>query len=153
MLNACTIAGRLGKDPELRKTQSGKSVVTFSLACDRDYKSAEGQKETDWIPVVAFGATADFIGKYAAKGRMVIVSGRFQIRKWTDNSGAERQVSEIVANTAYFGDTPKRDDGQGGGYPPQGAGYQPNNSYQAGNYSNGGGYPGGSNQGGYGGRQ
>lgn len=144
MLNVCTIGGRLGKDPELRRTQTGKSVVTFSLACDRDYKSEGGNKETDWIPVVAFGATADFIGKYATKGRMLMVSGRLQIRKWTDNNGNERQASEIVANDAYFGDTPKRDEVQGGGYPP-------NNGYQGGNYPNGNGYGGGYQGGRYGG--
>lgn len=157
MLNTCVLMGRLGRDPELRQTQGGKPIVTFSIACDRDFKGADGQKETDWISCVAFGATAEFVGKYATKGRTLVVHGRLQNRKWTDQSGTEKQVSEIIVNNAYFGDS-KRDEQTQGGYPPQAAGYQPN--YQGGGqYGGQPGYSGGYGNGyqnpggGYGGRQ
>lgn len=159
MLNVCTIMGRLGQNPEVRQTQSGKPVANFTIACERDFKNAEGQKETDWIRCACFGATADFVGRYIKKGRAVCVEGRLQIRKWTDRDGNAKETAEIVANNVYFADSPNRDNGQiQGSYPPQAAGYQPN--YQGGGqYGDQPGYGGGYGNGyqnpggGYGGRQ
>ena len=88
MLNHITIMGRLTRDPELRRTGSGTAVASFSVAVDRDFgKNENGEKETDFIDCVAWRNTAEFISKYASKGRMVVVSGRLQIRSWTDKDG------------------------------------------------------------------
>ena len=100
--------GRLGRDPELRQTQSGTSVTSFSLAVDRDYKPQNGERETDWINVVAWRQTAEFVAKYFTKGRLAIVEGRLQSRKWMDNDGTNRTAIEVVADNVYFGDS-KRD--------------------------------------------
>lgn len=108
-LNRCIIMGRLGKDPELRNTQSGTAVVSFSLAVDRDFKDKQtGERATDWINVVAWGQKAEFVSRYFTKGRMAVVEGRLQIRQWTDNGGNKRVSAEIVAENVYFGDS-KRD--------------------------------------------
>lgn len=107
MLNKIVIMGRLTRDPELRKTQSGVSVTSFSLACDRDFKSQGGEKETDFIDVVAWRSTAEFVSKYFTKGRMAVVEGRLQIRDWTDKEGNKRRVAEVVADNVYFGDSKK----------------------------------------------
>lgn len=104
MLNHITIMGRIGSEIELRKTGSGVSVASFTVACDRDFKNG-GEKETDWIECVAWRNTADFISKYFAKGRMIIVSGRLQIRNWEDKEGKKRKAYEIVVDNAYFGDS------------------------------------------------
>ncbi len=107
-LNKVVIMGRLARDPELRRTQSGVSVTSFRIACDRDFKSQSGEKETDWIDIVAWRNTAEFVSKYFTKGRMAIVEGRLQTRDWTDKDGNKRTAVEVVADNVYFGDS-KRD--------------------------------------------
>ena len=97
--------GRLTIDPELRRTGSGTAVTSFSLACDRDFKSQSGDKETDFIEVVAWKNTAEFVSKYFSKGRMAVVEGRLQIRDWTDKSGNKRTTAEVVAENVYFADS------------------------------------------------
>ena len=125
MLNHITIMGRLTRDPELRRTGSGIAVASFTLAVDRDFcKNENGERETDFIDCVAWRQTGEFVSKYFTKGRMAVVSGRLQIRSWTDKDGNKRRTAEVVADNVYFGDS-KRDD-QGGSY----AG----NSYGAGSY-------------------
>ena len=113
MLNKIMIMGRLTRDPELRRTQSGTPVTSFSLAVDRDFKSQSGEKETDFIDVVAWRSTAEFVAKYFAKGRMAVVEGRLQIRDWQDKDGNKRRSAEVVADNVYFGDS--RPAGNGGG--------------------------------------
>lgn len=115
MLNHIVLMGRLARDPELRRTQSGVSVTSFRLACDRDFKSQSGEKETDWIDVVAWRGTAEFVSKYFQKGRMAIVEGRLQTRDWTDKEGNKRTAVEVVADNIYFGDS-KRDGAPAGGF-------------------------------------
>ena len=105
MLNKVVIMGRFTKDPELRRTGSGTAVTSFSLACDRDFKSQSGEKETDFIEVVAWKNTAEFVSKYFSKGRMAVVDGRLQIRNWTDKSGNKRTTAEVVADNVYFADS------------------------------------------------
>ena len=105
MLNKVVIMGRLTKDPELRRTGSGTAVTSFSLACDRDFKSQSGDKETDFIEVVSWKNTAEFVSKYFGKGRMVVVDGRLQIRDWTDKAGNRRTTAEVVADNVYFADS------------------------------------------------
>mgnify|MGYP003486267918 FL=1 len=97
--------GRLTRDPELRRTGSGTAVTSFSLACDRDFKSQSGDKETDFIEVVAWKNTAEFVSKYFGKGRMAVVDGRLQIRDWTDKAGNKRTTAEVVADNVYFADS------------------------------------------------
>ena len=97
--------GRLTRDPELRRTGSGTAVTSFSLACDRDFKSQSGEKETDFIEVVAWKNTAEFVSKYFSKGRMAVVEGRLQIRDWTDKAGNKRTTAEVVADNVYFADS------------------------------------------------
>ena len=117
MLNKIIIMGRLTRDPELRRTGSGTAVTSFSLAVDRDFKSQSGEKETDFIDVVAWRSTAEFVSKYFTKGRMAVVEGRLQIRDWTDRDGGKRRSAEVVADNVYFGDS-KRDGGGDYGAPP-----------------------------------
>ena len=105
MLNKIIIMGRLTRDPELRRTGSGTAVTSFSLACDRDFKSQSGEKETDFIEVVAWKNTAEFVSKYFSKGRMAVVEGRLQIRDWTDKDGGKRRSAEVVADNVYFADS------------------------------------------------
>ena len=105
MLNKIIIMGRLTRDPELRRTGSGTAVTSFSLACDRDFKSRSGDKETDFIEVVAWKNTAEFVSKYFGKGRMAVVDGRLQIRDWTDKDGGKRRSAEVVADNVYFADS------------------------------------------------
>ena len=97
--------GRFTRDPELRRTGSGTAVTSFSLACDRDFKSQSGEKETDFIEVVAWKNTAEFVSKYFSKGRMAVVDGRLQIRDWTDKAGNKRTTAEVVADNVYFADS------------------------------------------------
>lgn len=101
MLNKICIAGRLTRDPELKRTPSGTAVTSFSIACDRDFKSADGQKETDFVDVVAWRQTAEFVSQYIGKGRMVSVEGRLQIRTWKDKDGKSRKAAEVVASNVY----------------------------------------------------
>lgn len=115
MLNKIILMGRLTRNPELRQTGSGTPVASFTLAVDRDFKSQGGDKETDFIDIVAWRNTADFVSKYFSKGRMAIVEGRLQIRSWTDKDGNKRKAAEVVADNVYFGDSKKSDsDGFGG---------------------------------------
>lgn len=103
MLNHIVIMGRLGKDPELRRTQSGVAVATFNVAVDRDFKDkATGQRATDWITCVAWRSTAEFVEKYFAKGSQVLVAGRLQMRNWTDKDGNKRISAEVQAENVYF---------------------------------------------------
>lgn len=121
MLNHITIMGRLVRDPELRRTGIGTPVASFTLAVDRDFGKAEnGEKETDFIDCVAWRQTGEFVSKYFTKGRMAVVSGKLQIRSWTDKEGNKRRTAEVVADNVYFGDS-KKDvsdnyDGNIGGY-------------------------------------
>ena len=117
MLNRIILMGRLTRDPELRRTGSGTPVTSFSLAVDRDFKSQSGEKETDFIDVVAWRSTAEFVSKYFSKGRMAVVEGRLQIRDWTDRDGGKRRSAEVVADNVYFGDS-KRDSAGDYGAPP-----------------------------------
>lgn len=114
MLNRIIIMGRLTRDPELRRTQSGVAVTTVTVAVDRDYQSRDSQeKQTDFIDCVAWRGTAEFISKYFAKGRMIVVEGSLQSRKWQDKNGQNRVSWEIQADNVYFGDSKR--DAQGGG--------------------------------------
>ena len=124
MLNKIFIMGRLTRDPELRRTQSGTPVTSFSLAVDRDYKTQSGEKETDFIDVVAWRATAEFVAKYFTKGRMAVVEGRLQIRPWTDKEGNNRRSAEVIADNVYFGDSKKEGDSSGGSYGGSSGGYK-----------------------------
>jgi single-strand DNA-binding protein len=109
MLNHIVAMGRLTSDPELRHTQSGTSVASFTLAVDRDRKNESGERETDFIPVVVWGKTAEFVSKYFNKGKMAVLEGRLQIRGWTDKEGNKRNTAEIVATSVYFGDSKKEE--------------------------------------------
>ena len=114
MLNHITIMGRLTRDPELRRTGSGIAVASFTVAVDRDFGGRDGgEKETDFIDCVAWRQTGEFVSKYFTKGRMIVVSGRLQIRSWTDKDGNKRRTAEVVADNVYFGDS-KRDNDNGG---------------------------------------
>lgn len=113
MLNKIFIMGRLTRDPELRRTQSGLAVVSFSVAVDRDYQQKDGgEKQVDFFDVTAWRQTAEFISKYFAKGRMIVVEGKMQSRGWTDKNGTKRTSWEIIADNVYFGDSKR--DGDGG---------------------------------------
>lgn len=107
MLNHITIMGRLTGDPELRSTQSGVSVATFTVAVDRDYQSGGKEKQTDFISCVAWRGTAEFISKYFRKGSMIVVSGRLESRKWQDRDGNNRISWEVIADSVYFGESRK----------------------------------------------
>jgi single-strand DNA-binding protein len=111
MLNHIVIMGRLTRDPELRRTGSGIAVASFSVAVDRDWPSRDtGEKETDFINCVAWRQTGEFVSKYFTKGSMIVVSGRLQIRNWTDKDGNKRTTAEIVADSVYFGESKKNKD-------------------------------------------
>ena len=105
MLNKIIVMGRLTSDPTLRRTGSGIAVVNFSVAVERDFKSEGGEKETDFIDCVAWRQTGEFVNKYFTKGSMIVVSGRLQVRSWTDNDGNKRRTAEIVADNVYFGES------------------------------------------------
>lgn len=112
MLNHIVIMGRLTRDPELRRTQSGKDVASFTLAVERDYADQQtGQRGVDFIDVVAWGSSATFVSRYSTKGQMAVVSGRLQLRPWTTNEGQKRIATEVVAEHVYFGQS--RQDGGG----------------------------------------
>ena len=120
MLNRIILMGRLTRDPELRHTQSGTAVASFTLAVDRDFKGQNGEKDTDFIDIVAWRHTGEFVSKYFTKGRMAVVAGRLQIRDWTDREGNKRRSAEVIAEDVYFGDS-RRTEGAGDGpsYAPQ----------------------------------
>lgn len=109
MLNRIIIMGRMTRDPELRRTQSGNAVTSFSLAVERDIKNQNGEKETDFIDVVAWKNTAEFVSRYFSKGRMVVVEGRLQMRDWKDQNGNNRRTAEVVADSVYFGDSKREE--------------------------------------------
>jgi single-strand DNA-binding protein len=117
--------GRLTRDPELKRTQSGTAVTSFSLAVDRDFKSQSGEKETDFIDCVAWRSTAEYVSKYFTKGRVAVVEGRLQVRDYTDRDGNKRRTTEVIADNVYFGDSKK----EGGGGASYGA--PAGNSYAA----------------------
>ncbi len=128
MLNHITIMGRLTRDPELRRTGTGIAVASFTVAVDRDFgKNESGERETDFIDCVAWRQTGEFVSKYFTKGSMAVVSGRLQIRSWTDKDGNKRRTAEVVADNVYFGESKRNSEG--------------NSSYNAGSYgSNNSGY-------------
>lgn len=110
MLNHIVLMGRLTRDPELRHTQSGVAVASFALAVDRDFADkATGQRETDFIDIVAWRTTAEFVSKYFSKGRLAVVEGRLQLRDWQDQEGTKRRRAEVVASSVYFGDSRRED--------------------------------------------
>ena len=124
MLNRIILMGRLARDPELRHTQTGTPVASFRLAVDRDFKDkTTGEKATDWIDVVAWRQTAEFVSRFFTKGRMAVVEGRLQIRDWQDRDGNKRRSAEVVADNVYFGDSRRDGDSQDGGYVPASSGY------------------------------
>ena len=124
MLNHIVVMGRLTRDPELRRTGSGVAVTSFTVAVDRDFgKNENGEKETDFIDCVAWRQTGEFVSKYFAKGRMAVVSGRLQIRPWTDKEGNKRRTAEVVADNVYFGESKRSSEG--------GSAYNSGNSYSA----------------------
>ena len=134
MLNHIVLMGRLTRDPELRRTGTGIAVASFSIAVDRDFGSKEtGEKETDFIDIVAWRNTAEFVSKYFTKGRMAVVSGRLQIRNWNDKDGNKRRSAEVVADNVYFGDS-KRDSESDGSY-ASGSSYGGNNYAAGSSYS------------------
>lgn len=130
MLNHIVTMGRLTADPVRRVTASGIPVTSFSIACDRDFKNADGEKVTDFIDCVAWRNTAEFVSKYFTKGRMAVVDGRLQLRDWIDREGNKRRSAEIVANSVNFGDSRPKEQSQAapGNYAPAGA-------YAGGGYS------------------
>lgn len=121
MLNNIVIMGRLTRDPELRRTQTGVAVASFTLACERDFAAQGETRETDFIDIVAWRYTAEFVEKYFSKGQMAIVSGRLQIRNWQDKEGNKRRSAEILADHVYFGEAKRDKTTQGEPqYDPQG---------------------------------
>lgn len=113
MLNHITLLARIGTDITLRHTQTGTPVATFRIACDRDYKDKNtGERATDWLDCVVWGAGGEFVSRNFSKGRMILISGRLQIRVWTDKDGNKRTTAEIVAENVYFGDSRRDGDGQ-----------------------------------------
>lgn len=136
MLNKIILMGRLTRDPEIRYTQSQLPVASFSLAVDRDFKGQDGQKETDFIDIVAWRNTAEFVSKYFTKGRMAVVEGRLQLRDWTDRNGNKRRNAEVVADNVYFGDSKRDGDGGQSPYGSAPGGYgQPSYGQAGGGYA------------------
>ena len=125
MLNKIFLMGRLTRDPEMRHTQNGTAVASFSIAVDRDFKDKQsGEKVTDFVDIVAWRSTAEFVDKYFSKGRMAVVEGRLQMREYTDRDGNRRYATEVVADNVYFGDSRRDSEGSGYGAPqPSRGGY------------------------------
>lgn len=119
MLNKIVLQGRLGSDPELRTTPTGVEVATVNIAVDRDRKDADGNRQSDWVTIVAWRGTAKFLSTYFQKGRMILVEGRLQMRSYTDKDGNKRTAAEVVADNIYFGDSKnggEQSSGHGGNY-------------------------------------
>ena len=140
MLNHIVIMGRLTRDPELRRTGTGIAVASFSVAVDRDFGGRDGgERETDFIDCVAWRTTGEFVSKYFTKGSMIVVSGRLQIRGWTDKDGNKRRSAEVVADNVYFGESKRSAEGNTayGGNPYGGSSYSAPAapSYGGNNYS------------------
>ena len=134
MLNHITIMGRLTRDPELRRTGSGIAVASFTVAVDRDFGNRDGgERETDFIDCVAWRQTGEFVSKYFTKGSMIVVSGRLQIRNWTDKEGNKRRSAEVVADNCYFGESKRSNEGNAYGGNTYGGGYG-NNNYGGNSY-------------------
>ncbi len=132
MLNHITIMGRLTRDPELRRTGSGIAVASFTVAVDRDFgKNENGEKETDFIDCVAWRQTGEFVSKYFTKGSMAVVSGRLQIRSWTDKDGNKRRTAEVVADNVYFGESKRSSEGNSYGGNSYGGNSYGGNTYSA----------------------
>lgn len=127
MLNHIVIMGRLTRDPELRRTGSGKPVASFTVAVDRDFSQGD-QKETDFIDCVAWNKTGEFVDKYFSKGSMIVVAGRLQIRSWNDKDGNKRRTAEVVADNVYFGES-KSQESRGTQAPSYGGYTPPANDY------------------------
>lgn len=114
MLNKAVVMGRLTRNPELKHTQSGTAVVSFSLAVDRDFKDKQtGEKGVDFLDVTAWHQTAEFVSRFLSKGRLAVVEGRLQVRTWTANDGTKRKAVEIVAENVYFADSRRDSSGEG----------------------------------------
>ena len=129
MLNHIVLMGRLTRDPELRRTGSGIAVASFRLAVDRDFGPKDGaERETDFIDIVAWRSTAEFVSRFFTKGRMAVVSGRLQMRNWTDKEGNKRTSAEVVADNVYFGDSNEREGGVQDGFSQ---GYAPSSMNQS----------------------
>ena len=124
MVNRCIFMGRMTRDPELRSTNSGKSVTSFTIACERDLKDKDGSRTTDFIDCVAWGSTAEFAAKYFGKGRMAIIDGRLQVRDWTDKTGGKRKSVEVVADHVYFGEAKNKEEYAAPSYPAPDNGFQ-----------------------------
>jgi len=136
MLNHITIMGRLTRDPELRRTGTGIAVASFTVAVDRDFgKNENGEKETDFIDCVAWRQTGEFVSKYFTKGSMIVVSGRLQIRGWTDKDGNKRRTAEVVADNVYFGESRRSSEGNSFNGNSYGGNAYGGNSYGGNNYS------------------
>ena len=131
MLNHIVLMGRLTRDPELRYTQSQTPVASFRIAVDRDFGGRDGgERQTDFIDIVAWRQSAEFVSKFFTKGSMVIVTGRLQMRDWTDRDGNKRTSAEVVADNVYFGES-RRSREENGGSAPRNDGYAPRDSYQS----------------------
>ena len=136
MLNHITIMGRLTRDPELRRTGSGIAVASFTVAVDRDFGSRDGgERETDFIDCVAWRQTGEFVSKYFTKGSMIVVSGRLQIRNWTDKEGNKRRTAEVVADNVYFGESKRSNEGSAYGGNTYGGNSYGGNSYGGNTYA------------------
>ena len=134
MLNHIVIMGRLTRDPELRYTQSQTPVASFTLALDRDFGGRDGaERQTDFIDCVAWRSTAEFVSKYFQKGSMAVASGRLQLRDWTDRDGNKRRSAEVVVDNMYFGESKRRDNGEGG-YDANRSSYDANRDSGRGSY-------------------
>ena len=145
MLNHIVIMGRLTRDPELRRTGSGIAVASFTVAVDRDFGGRDGgERETDFIDCVAWRQTGEFVSKYFTKGSMIVVSGRLQIRSWTDKEGNKRRTAEVVADNVYFGESKRSADSNYGGNAYGGNNYGGNNYAGNNNYGGGNSYGGNS---------
>ncbi len=137
MLNRITLMGRLTRDPELRHTGNGTAVASFSLAVERDFRDkATGQRVTDFIDVVAWRQTGEFVTKYLQKGRMAVVEGRLQMRDWQDRDGNKRRSAEVVADNVYFADSRRDSEGANNGYAPAPSNYAPPASQSYGGANN-----------------
>lgn len=110
MLNKCFLQGRITADPELRHTQNGVAVATFRLAVTRDFKEKDGERKADFISVVCWRGTAEFVSRFFQKGSLAVVEGRLQVRDYTDRDGNKRFITEVIADNVYFSESRKRDD-------------------------------------------
>ena len=129
MLNKIFLMGRMTRDPELRHTQAGTPVASFTLAVDRDYKDSSGERTADFIDCVAWRQTGEFAAKYFSKGRMAVVEGRLQGRAWKDKDGSNRRSTEVVVDNLYFGDSKKEPKSEGTALETEFQS-QPNGGYQ-----------------------